>query len=598
MNDMNEQMTSRKASFGISKRVLVSLVATILGVTGAQAQSHRKTDQIDHYYALLRPSFLAENAYQTTAFMEKYWRIAGNTGFNESIWHVEKILQQAGFKKEVQGEADGPLTYRIETRKMTRPTWEPVNASVQLQGESEVLLEYASNRNMIAINSASTSTQGVSAEVVYVGAGGKSDFEGKDLRGKIVFADSAAAPLYRAAIKAGALGVFSYAMPAYTQPMKYVNSIQFQSIPSAGFDHPENQKWGIILSYRAKEKLRAALAKGKAFVTVKIDSKIYPSDELTIVANVRGSSNPEERFVFSAHVQEPGANDNATGVGTLAEMARITAALVNENKIKPQRSISFLWGDEIISTDRYIKADPQRAAGIKWGLSLDMVGEDTSKTGGSFLIEKMPDPSAIWTRGDDKHSEWGGSPLTEAQLKPNYFTDFLLNRCRQQGKENAWVVNSNPYEGGSDHQPFLNANIPGVLMWHFTDVFYHTDADRLEMVSKPEMRNVGICALAAAFTLTQADESTTLQIIQETEDAALDRLQKEFVLSQQAIAAGASTTEQAHIVDVWASWYQHSVEKTSDINVKGLNEKIRTRITQAKEMIAERNARLQVLLRK
>ena len=32
-------------------------------------------------------------------------------------------------------------------------------------------------------------------------------------------------------------------------------------------------------------------------------------------------------------------------------------------------------------------------------MSLDMVGEDVKKTGGSFLIEKMPDPSAIWTRG-------------------------------------------------------------------------------------------------------------------------------------------------------------------------------------------------------
>ena len=33
------------------------------------------------------------------------------------------------------------------------------------------------------------------------------------------------------------------------------------------------------------------------------------------------------------------------------------------------------------------------------------------KTGGTFLIEKMPDPSAIWTRGNDKHTEWGGRKL-------------------------------------------------------------------------------------------------------------------------------------------------------------------------------------------
>ena len=73
----------------------------------------------------------------------------------------------------------------------------------------------------------------------------------------------------------------------------------------------------------------------------------------------------------------------------------------------------------------------------------------------------MPDPSAIWTRGNDKHTEWGGSVLKESDMMPNYFTDFLINRCRQQGLENGWMVNANPYEGGSDHTPFLQAKIPG-----------------------------------------------------------------------------------------------------------------------------------------
>ena len=74
---------------------------------------------------------------------------------------------------------------------------------------------------------------------------------------------------------------------------------------------------------------------------VNITTKTYPSEELTIIANVKGSVKPNERFVYSAHVQEPGANDNATGVGTLAEMARLTAKLVKEDKLKPQRSLTF-----------------------------------------------------------------------------------------------------------------------------------------------------------------------------------------------------------------------------------------------------------------
>ena len=94
-----------------------------------------------------------------------------------------------------------------------------------------------------------------------------------------------------------------------------------------------------------------------------------------------------------------------------------------------------------------------------------------------------PPASSIWTRGEDRHTEWGGTPLSRNQLRPHYFNDFMLNRCRDQGRATGWVVKTNPYEGGSDHIPFLEAGKPGLLFWHFTDQFYHTDGDRIENVS-------------------------------------------------------------------------------------------------------------------
>lgn len=541
----------------------------------------QKSTTVDGYYPLLRTIYNGDNAYNTVAFVEKYWRIAGNTGFNESIYHVEKILQQAGFKKETKGEADGPLTYRIETRKMRRPTWEPVSSSLTIVGEDKPLLESVSNRNMIAINSASTPSEGKTAEVVYVGNGAVKEFEGKDVSGKIVFGETSVGTLYRNAISKGAIGVIGYSMPKYTQPEKNIHSIQFQGI---NYDSTK-PVFGIVLSFNAKEKLKAALAKGVVKVNVKVVSKIYWSDELTIVANARGTENPGERFVFSAHVQEPGANDNATGVGTLAEMARVTAALFQQKKYSPKRTITFLWGDEIVSTGRYIKDDSLRARGIKWGLSLDMVGEDVSKTGGTFLIEKMPDPSAIWTRGNDKHTEWGGSVLKESDMFPHYFNDFLLNRCRQQARSNDWIVNANPYEGGSDHQPFLNAKIPGVLMWHFTDVFYHTDGDRLNMVSAKEMKNVGVSALAAAFTLCAADENTNLFLIDELSKNANDRLQTEFELSKTALTKGGKASDEQKILKVWNDWYQQAFERMSDINTSGATDAVKQKIESVKNLL-------------
>ncbi|MFZ2904868.1 MAG: M28 family peptidase [Cyclobacteriaceae bacterium] len=564
---------------------LILLVAVALG-----GYAQKKSDPpFEQHFINLRNTFRANDAFETVKFVEPRWRLAGNTGFNESIEYVEKILQQAGFKKEVTGEADGPLTYRIETRKMRRPTWEPVSASLTIAGEATPILMYATNHNMMAVNSASTPEEGVTAEVIDVGQGTKQDFEGKEVAGKIVLGEAGARSLYSIAMEKGAVGVLAYSMPAYNQPEKHVNSIQFQNIPLKDI---EQQKWAILLSYQAKEKLKAALAKGTLRVTVKTITKIYTADEFTLVANARGTTHPDERFVFSAHVQEPGANDNATGVGTLAEMARTTAELIQQKKFIPQRTITFLWGDEIISTDRYIKDDAVRARGIKWGLSLDMVGEDVSKTGGTFLIEKMPDPSAIWTRGKEKHTEWGGNVLTESQMFPHYFNDLLLNRCYQQARTNGWNVQSNPFEGGSDHTPFLQAKIPGLLMWHFTDVFYHTDRDRIDMVSAEEMKNVGVSALATAYLLCSANENETLLLVDEVSASAHKRLAVEFELSKEAIKAGSKKADEQRILEVWTDWYVKAIGTMTDIQVSGSTEGVTLKINHAQGKLQQKRDEL------
>ncbi|WP_029275616.1 M28 family peptidase [Pedobacter borealis] len=533
------------------------LFVLLLAGLGCYAQN-----STDEYFTLTRAGFLEKNAYETTAFVEKYFRVPGNTGFNASIHYVENILKKAGFVEQKQNEFEAPLTYRIEKRAMKNNTWEPVDANIDIVGETKPLISYKTNRNMIPINCGSTAAGDVTANVVYIANVLPAEIEKMDLKGKILFSENSPSRLLQIATKAGAIGVLGYSMPKYTQPEVHQTSIQFGSMKA------NSEVWTLLLSYAAKEKLKAACLKGETKLKVNIQTKIYPSEELTIIANVKGSVNPNERFVFSAHVQEPGANDNASGVGTLAEMARLTAALYQAKKISPKRSLTFLWGDEIVSTRRYITEDTSRAKGIMWGMSLDMVGEDTKKTGGSFLIEKMPDPSAIWTRGTDKHTEWGAGDVTEKDLFPHYFNDFIIDICKAQGKFANWTVNYNPFEGGSDHTPFLQNKIPGLLMWHFTDVFYHTDNDRIDKVSPTEMKNVGISGLTAAYTLISADENTAIATISKVKTDALTRLKTEFELSKKEIAKGKTATDEKHIIEVWAKWYTDALATVNKMPVK------------------------------
>ncbi|HEU5219145.1 MAG TPA: M28 family peptidase, partial [Gemmatimonadales bacterium] len=480
----------------------------------------------------VRAEFSADRALATTAFVAQYWRVVGNTGFNASIARLAAILDSAGFVPEDHAAAPTRLTYRIEHRAMSRPTWEPVDGSLTIVGQPAPILRYATNHHMLGMYSVSTPRGGVEAELVDVGKGTAADFATVDVAGRIVLGESSLRNLWTEAVrKRGALGVLAYSMPAYTRPEVNRSSIQFTGIP---YDSAHTG-WGIPLSLAARAALRAALARGPVRVRAEIATRLYRSEELTLIAEVRGSRVPAERFVFSAHVQEPGANDNASGTGALAEMARVTATLVRSGRQDPARTITFLWGEEIGSTARFLKEDSARARGVRWGMSLDMVGEDVSRTGGTFLIEKMPDPSAVWTRGDDHHTEWGGSPLTVEQLTPHYFNDFVRNRCLDQAEGTGWVVKTNPFEGGSDHTPFLDAGKPGLLLWHFTDQFYHTDGDRIGMVSAPEIRNVGVCALTTALALGSADAKTAVRVVAEIRQAALERLEREAALSVAAV---------------------------------------------------------------
>lgn len=537
------------------------------------------------YYDLVDEEFSGKKAFETVAYIEQYFRVVGNKGFNNSIHYVEKILKKEGFIEESNATPEDRLTYRIERRPLENPTWEPNGGSLKLTSGSTIL-EFERNRNMIPINSYSTNGE-QEFEVIYVGSGRNLNFD-EDITGKVVFAETSVGYLFNeAVVKRGAAGVLAYRLPSYTKPEINQTSIQFSGIPY----NDEKKSWGMLLSYAAKEALKKDLDEGKSRIRVNLETEFYESEELTIVAELKGNKNPDERFVFSAHVQEPGANDNASGVGALAEVASVSARLLLQGKINPERTITYLFGDEIVSTRRYIQEDEKRASSIKWGMSLDMVGQNTELTGGSFLIEKMPDPGAIWVRGNEKHSEWGGEILSKEDMMPHYFNDFVINRFQEQGNAKNWVVNVNPFEGGSDHVPFLRANIPGLLLWHFTDQFYHTDNDRIDKVSSTTLKNVGTGALITALVLTSDQNQLASFVLDEIESAAIERLKVEFDLSKTEMENGGSLADETDILDTWADWYVKAIESTSDIltqssdsNRKAIEEAI-SKVLKKKELL-------------
>lgn len=505
-----------------------------------------------------------DRAYRTVDYVQRYFRLPGNEGFDLAIDTVAALLRAAGYVEEGSAPPDARLVYRIESRPMVNDAWTPRDARLTIVGRTAPLQSFATNLNMIAINSASTPDTGVTAMLADVGAGSDSAFKALNVQGAIVLTSGNARLVLPRAQRAGALGVLAtQTLPAYNQQSKHPRAIQFTGIAR----DTVRPGWVLWVSRQSHDSLQAALRTGPVRVHALVRTSFTRTPERTLVAEIRGRTAPHERFVYSAHVQEPGANDNASGVGALAEMARVAAQVVQSGIATPQRTLTFLWGDEIRSTDRFLKEDSVRRAGVKWGMSLDMVGENTERTGGTFLIEKMPDPSAVWVRGDDQHSEWGGRPIAESAIVNHWLNDFVRSRCLDRARATQWVVKANPFEGGSDHTPFLNAKIPAVLLWHFTDTFYHTDLDRIENVSAATLGNVGACALTTGLLLTEGTPAVARAALDELAATAERTLRIQGALSRDTLARGGSREHEQHILDAWGAYYLGAIERVPDMIV-------------------------------
>ena len=554
---------------------IVALLAGSLPATGAIAQGKPAPKPLATKPPALSPAMApitravsgaisGDRAFRTVDYVQRYFRLPGNRGFDLAIDTVAALLRVAGYVEEATAPSSARLVYRIESRPMRDLAWTPEGASITIVGQSAALQTWPKNLNMIAINSVSTAPEGVTGPVIDVGAGAEVDFAAVDVKGEIVLAEGNARSIFVRAMQKGAVGVLAaQKLPEYNQQSKNVTSIQFTGIARDTL----TPGWLLFVSRTSRDSLKSALARGPVSVHVTVRTMFETRPERTLVAEIRGASKPAERFVYSAHVQEPGANDNATGVGALAEMARVAAQMVKAGTANPQRTVTFLWGDEIRSTDRYLKEDSVRRTGVKWGMSLDMVGENTAKTGGTFLIEKMPDPSAVWVRGEDKHSEWGGRPLAEKDIRPHWFNDFVRQRCLDRAAQTGWVVKANPFEGGSDHTPFLNAQIPAVLLWHFTDQHYHTDLDRIDMVSAASLGNVGACALTTGLLLADGSRPVVLAALEELTRAAEKELATQKALGRDTLSRGGNADTERHIIDVWRDFYLGAIDRIPDIAV-------------------------------
>ncbi len=221
----------------------------------------------------------------------------------------------------------------------------------------------------------------------------------------------------------------------------------------------------------------------------------------TVLATVVGDLRGGEEVAVAAHVQEPGACDNASGVAAALEMAEAAAGLARQGA-RPSRSLVFVFGDEMHQSRAHLAATRR---GVVAAIAADMLGESPERTGAKALLEREPDPGAWRMLAPDQHTAWGSTTVEPAEFGGGGLAVVLRQAFHAvAAKEPGWTFGEHPYEGGSDHVVYLRAKVPAALVWHFPDWTYHTSLDRLDMVDAEELRRSATVVLSAALCVADA----------------------------------------------------------------------------------------------
>ena len=485
---------------------------------------------------------------------------------------------------------------------------------------------------------------GVTGEIVWVGTISRSGSSYASsvvedlttLEGKVLFTDSSLSNAFNLAKQVGAVAVMSKAsLGAYSTPKnsdgtfvepfgdsaRYASGANLATTSAQTGTGKPIVEWQLSNNqYNALKTLLEEAAKaGKPLMAKNIAiGEVYAmNSDITAgvenptkrgqainVAEIKGSTKPDERVFLCAHVQEPSSNDNATGVATLLGIATTMKRLIDEGKLeRPERTITFMWGDEMSMARLYLSSHPEESKNIKSVLDLDMTGEDPDKTGGVMRIEKTPDPSAVYnytldtlpwlneesydetykdgdgnfTRLPDSHTLWGAGSTNGIFNTGFYLNDLYMYATRTviDNHDDTFQVDVCPYEGGSDHSVFLKAFIPAMLTWHFTDYTYHTSVDTLAMSSADEMENVGLTSISAGMAIanaTDSNEAVAKEMLTETYDAALERCEKEELNTvHHRIYADANSADltaeyaqEREVLQAWSDWYQEALLSVED----------------------------------
>lgn len=397
----------------------------------------------------------SENMYNTIALLSKEPREAGTEGELKAVKYIEGQFQKLGYLTEIQ---PFPI-YDYNTKH--------VFVSV---GDAKV-----SEKPHAFSGSASGK---VTATLVNVGKASPEEIG--DVKGKIALierGDLSFVEKVKNVLDKGAVGVIMYNSAAEGNSFGQVG--EGQTIPAVAITREE----GLKLAEQLKGKELSA--------TIDVDIEKIEKTSYNVIATKKATSkkNTGQILTVGAHHDSvrggPGANDDASGVSAVLELARVFA------KEKTDTEIRFLtFGSE----ERGLVGSSYYAASLQ--------KSDVDKMVAHFQMDM------IGARDAGKDKPFGGLIMYTIDGKKNLVTDLGANASKNLFNE---VL---PYGqlGRSDHQPFHELGIPSALFIHSpVEPSYHKPTDTLDKIDKKKLLQVAKIIGTSVYHIASPDTPAILK---------------------------------------------------------------------------------------
>ena len=469
-----------------SKKLFLLLLLTVFFLTTCSKTEIQLLDR--NTIDLFTNEISGERAKEYVTEISKYNRTEGayeDTGYEEAVNYVTSLLKHAGIDEVnlLLYQSDGFKKYETW---LSHPGSRVHKAKLYLkQPYKSKWCDYA--ETAICLMPYSNGKGMEEGDVVYVGKGSSDpDYEGKDVKGKIVFADrgSAVTVMRHAVIKRGALGIL-LGFSGNKRKAKFTDLVELNRIYITG-EEIKTSKWGFSLSKEQTDSLKYLLAQpDKVIMRAEVEAETFLGNMPVISAAIKGSKYPDQEIIFMAHLDhyKPGANDNASGSAGLMEIAIRLTNMINKDILpRPLRTIRFLWVPGWEGTVAFLENSKEIAKKGVIGVNMDMIGEDLDKCKTHLFVTSTPLSRPSFLNSLVKH----------------YLKIVEKSNIKEVGGSNTkFKYEIIGYFGESDHMLFNDAKVgvPSTMFVHLTDRFWHTSYDTPDKVDPAELKRTMLLGL-------------------------------------------------------------------------------------------------------